>query len=419
MAHPTDADALVSSASLPLDPWAWLARLRRGKPAYQPATTLADADDPNGCIPKLELLLGCHYDVAGKRVISLGASGGLYEYHLARRAIEVRGRGISAAHLVDSDEASLHDADRRFAGLAVDDFQLFRCLAHEFRFEGTYDICLFLSLFHHYDRLGPTIREQGFELLRDIGRRCTTLFFETGQSDDTVPGADLWPTFLEMARYPSPSAWLESRVPELTGYDAFRRLGINPRTRRQLYVYWRARPLNLAPAFGRCPFVPADIGSPRGDAEAVVLRVDVTPSGVVGCAAPDDRAELVPLETALDRVERRDVLVDCVFTGAGTADIEWAPALARVVEALRAVPNRHAVLGLRNTAAMRAVPSTTNVCLVVAGGGDPALRCMHTAAYSGVPVVCLEEGADTGAARVAAEEFGIRLIRVRSNNIRL
>jgi len=366
-------------ASTGLDPWSLLARLRKGRPPYQPEPESA-AGDPNGCIPKLDLLLATRFDFAGKSMVSLGASGALYESRLARRS-----PGVRAAHMIDTDPASLKQAEERFAPAAVAELRLIQCRAHDFAFRRDYDVCFFLSLFHHYDRLGGAHREQGFAVLRDIGRHCATLFFETGQSDDTVPGSEEWPRFLEMAGGVSPVEWLESRIPEVTGYDAFRRLGTNPRTRRHMYVFWRRRPAVL------------DAALLDGAAR---LRVDLAEGGepVVGGA---------PLAAALPA---GPVVLDLAFTGAETPDEIRFPGAARVAEAVRELAPERVAVGVRDTALARAVPAECELCLVAAADEEGALAAVETAAYSGVGLVALAPGALSAAVRAAALDFGVRAV---------
>ena len=142
--------------------------------------------------------------------------------------------------------------------------------AERYSWNRRFDVCLFLSLYHHYDRLGPEARQVGDDILRMIGRQCQTLFFETGQTDDTVAGAAAWRDQLAMSSWPTPEAWLEAEVPRLTGYRHWRCLGTSAQTQRKLYVFWH-RPTAAAGAFPALRHSLARGGSPRRRASEVVL----------------------------------------------------------------------------------------------------------------------------------------------------
>src|SRR5476649_1087805 len=96
----------------------WTARRRLGS-HYQPVDEIG-ADDPNGCIPKRDLLLSGGCRIAGARVLSLGCNAGYYERALADLAFKdlapafarrhgarpVLGDGsVAAIDLVDTDVA--------------------------------------------------------------------------------------------------------------------------------------------------------------------------------------------------------------------------------------------------------------------------------------------------------------------------
>ena len=215
------------------EPWAWFER-GRGVTPYQPVDDDGATPDPNGCRAKLAMLRAAPLDLSGAAVVSFGAHSGYYEYHLARLARDVR-----ALHLVDTSATALAAARARCAPLSIADCQTFECPAARFSFARNYDICLLLSVWHHYDRLGATLRARGIELLRAIGRHCRVLAFETGQSDDRQRGAEHWPLLLDMATAPTPADWIERQIPAWTGYDAWRCLGANPATGRLLYLFYR------------------------------------------------------------------------------------------------------------------------------------------------------------------------------------
>lgn len=392
------------------DLFAWLAARRTGT-VYQPDPQ-PGADDPNGCLPKLELLLECGYDFSGRSLLSLGASSALYEAalaHRARRGACGRERpGMSAAHLVDTDEGALEQARARFDGSGTGDVRTIRALAHEFAPDRRYDACFFLSLFHHYDRLGPRLRDLGFGILRTIANHCRTLFFETGQTGDRVPGAADWPALLEMASWPSPQAWLETRIPEITGYDRFRRLETNPATGRHLYAYWRARPPSAG--LGGVLFVPlkidrTDDGRPDGSNEAAGIALRVDPS------APDlpvvfPGGERVALDAGIARAAGRALWIDVDPARAKDPD---PAALARIADLLRAAPHP-SIVRVPDLDWMDALPADVTPCWAAEGECEAEVRgVLATAALSGVPLVSLPARWNTAAVHAAARGQGVAL----------
>ncbi|MDB4951938.1 MAG: hypothetical protein JWM27_4587 [Gemmatimonadetes bacterium] len=398
-----------------------LARMRRGT-RYQPAPgapdAAADDDDPNGCLPKLRLLLDTGFDLAGSSMLSLGASSALYELEMARAAA---GRACEpgapqAVHLVDLDADALKVAADGFAELHVPDFRAVRATADGFAFERAYDVCFFLSLYHHYDRLGGDYRTRGARVLREIGRHCQTLFFETGQTDDTVPGSERWPAMLEMAAHESPAAWLEARIPEMTGYDSFARLGTNPRTRRHLYAFWRARPVDAAPAFAAGVFPAA---RPAGTAgETAVVAVDREPGGGLAWSAPAGGSS-APLGEGVDAVKGRSAFIDCRFTGADVPAEERSAGIGEVVAALAGVDPRSYVLLLGHTGALRDVPDGVNAAYRVRCGDEADVPGrLRTAAFSGFGMACVDERLRTPAVRELAAGLGLRLVFASDGGIR-
>ncbi|HET7463667.1 MAG TPA: hypothetical protein VFJ82_20600 [Longimicrobium sp.] len=388
--------------------FAWLAARRKGT-VYQPDPE-PGADDPNGCLPKLKLLLECGYDFSGRSLLSLGASSALYEAalaHQARRGACGRERpGVSAAHLVDTDAGALEHARERFEGSGAADVRTIRALAHEFTPERRYDAGFFLSLFHHYDRLGPRLRALGFGVLEALGRHCRTLFFETGQTGDRVPGAEHWPALLEMASWPSPQAWIETRIPELTGHDAFRRLGTNPATGRHLYAFWRAR--RPAAGLAGVRFAPLreidalDDGPP--DADGIALRVDPSSPALPVVLPGGGR---VALDAVLARAAGRALWVDAAPAAPGG----WEPAaLGRLAATLRAAPLRGAIVRVAGLDAVDALPRDAGVCWAAEGECEAGVRgVLATAALSGVPLVSLPPRWNTAAVHAAARGQGVAL----------
>jgi hypothetical protein len=370
-------------------PWEWMARMRVGK-VYQPAGPADAAADPNGCLPKLGLIENAGYDLGGRSLVSLGAASGLYELGLAEAAVR-RGTRPSAVHLVDTDADALATAAARAAELGLADFRTVRAAADEFTFERRYDVCFFLSLYHHYDRLGSAFRSRGMRVLQEIGQRCATLFFETGQTDDTVPGSELWPRMLEMGSYPSPTHWLESRVPEMTGYDSFVRLGTNPATNRHLYVFWKARRVALD----------ASRGTAFGE-----LALDRAPGGAITAAGPEG---VRPLAEAAASLADGQWMLHCTFSH-GTPEAARDRDFRYVQAVLDGVPREAYVLVLTETSALSSVPDGMNAAFrVSARSEEDAVLQLRTAAYSGFTMAAAPPEAAGAALADAARSLGVRL----------
>lgn len=393
---PVEAAGTGTQTGAGNDVWAWLAARRRGT-VYQPDPD-DGGDDPNGCIPKLHLLLECGYGFSGRSLLSIGASSALYEAalaHQARRgACGSPAAPMSIAHLVDTDTAALEHARERFDGAGVDDLRLIRALAHEFAPERRYDAGFFLSLYHHYDRLGGHMRALGFQVLETIAGHCRTLFFETGQTGDRVPGAREWPALLEMAKWPSPEAWIETRVPELTGYDAFRRLGTNPATGRHLYAFWRAR--KMGPALS-----PGGAFGDGGETSPRLIPVEIDPSGQTSSVDGERRRSIDEVFAQDDAPLILDVHVD---------NAAPSSALAALAEQVRPARPSGCVLQLRRLDEIDAVPAGVDVCWAADAACEAEAReALTTAALSGVPLVSLPARWNTASILGAARAEGVRL----------
>ncbi len=382
--------------------WQWFGRMRQGT-RYQP---LPDADvlapdipapdeasaDPNGCVPKLALLRTSGYRFAGARILSLGCNAAYYERHLIADGMTsnaaVRGRRTSV-HLVDTDAATLAEALEAVKQAGAARVRTFAGPAERCRLSVAYDVTLFLSLYHHYDRLGGKAREAGRRLLARAGQRSQTMFFETGQSDDTVNGAGPWRDSLEMGATGTVQ-WLESAVPAIAGYDAWRRLGVNPRTQRALYIYWRNRCAPAAPLLN---------GAGRDDGPLVV-RLDEGGAPLAAAVA-----------AALAGRERRPVLWDCAFTREPVSDAARTAGLAALLEATASLSaHEHAVV-VHDPHALRWLPLHVPV-MVDIGAGDIAERfgSLATACCAGARVIRV--GTDDGDALTsAASAFGARVVQ--------
>jgi SAM-dependent methyltransferase len=393
----------LTAKDLETSPWDWMTKFRKGK-VYQPDADGDPAADPNGCIPKLALISGAGYDLRGRSLLSLGAASGLYELGLAEAAVR-RGGQPAAVDLVDTDAEALETAAEKARGLGLTDFRTVRSAADEFRIERHYDVCFFLSLYHHYDRLGPTFRSRGMRVLEEIGRTCRTLFFETGQTDDTVPGSELWPRMLEMGSYPSPAHWLESRVPEITGYDGFVRLGTNPATNRHLYVFWKSHAVSVDARFDAA--IEASAGA---DAPGVgLLALDRTAAGEIVALM---EGGVRPLAEVAGTLAGGRWLLDCRFShgavdAAGERDSHFVGAV------LSELPADSYVLLLRETGALAAIPQGVNAAFRIdAESEEDALLQLTTAAYSGFTLVAADRRWARGTLPDAARSLGVRTVFV-------
>jgi hypothetical protein len=360
------------------------------------------------------MLLDSRFPFAGASLLSLGSSSALYEYVIACAAVD-SGRHLSAVHLVDTDTACLHAAAGRFRDTGVGDLRLFCRPADEFVFEREYDIALFLSLYHHYDRLGPRFRARAVALLGEVGRHCRALFFETGQSDDTAVGSERWPLLLDMATAKSPAAWIESRVPEYTGYDAFRTLGRNPCTNRHLYVFWRRRPLKLEPPL-RALVEAGEASSPLPECAVTRLTVELDAGGVpVWSAAPARHGQSgsyrppLPL-TMLRTLDAPSVVVDCRFTLPDMSQSKRGDALARVAAALMEWPLGRALLCVHDPAGLESVPAALPVSVDLRVNTETArLERLAAAAYAGIRLGLTDARGRTARVRRLADELGLQL----------
>ena len=390
MSAPANGGLGLKAKDVDASLWDWMTRFRKGK-VYQPDADGDPAADPNGCIPKLALITGAGYDLGGRSLLSLGAASGLYELGLAEAAVR-RGTPPSTVHLVDTDADALATATARAESLGLTDFRAVRAAADEFAIERRYDVGFFLSLYHHYDRLGSAFRSRGMRVLGDMGRSCTTLFFETGQTDDTVPGSELWPRMLEMGSYASPAQWLESRVPEMTGYDSFLCLGTNPRTSRHLYVFWKARPVVLS----------AD-GQDAGFGE---LALERAPGGAIVASGPDGTR---PLPEAAASLAGGTWLLDCRFAR-GVDEAERDRDFRYVAAVLGGLPRESFALLLNDTGALASVPAEVNAAFRIdAQSQDDAVLQLRTAVFSGFTLVAVPARLAKGALAEAARELGVRL----------
>ncbi|GJG89795.1 hypothetical protein tb265_49760 [Gemmatimonadetes bacterium T265] len=371
--------------------WRLLGRQRRGT-RYQPA--LAAASDPNGCVPKLALLRASGYRFAGVRVLSVGCSTGYYERHLVADGLrddDAGSPGATSVDLIDTDAVALDEAARavRAAGAAR---VRARCApAERCPLDARYDVALFLSLYHHYDRLGGHGRAAGRRLLGRVGRASRTLFFETGQSDDRVRGADMWKDRLEMARHASPTAWLETEVPAVTGFDAFHRLGVNPRTNRALYVYWRerARPAGV-------------FATGAADEATGVLRVHVRVEDGRAVAAPAGGAPGA-LGAALAMAASRPVLWDCAFTRPDVPGRVRAHAMRELLGAVAGRPPRSNVFLVHDPRTLGIVPGAFPAAVRIDGPDDATrARALAAARFAGVRTVHVAAAHTPTLARAAA-----------------
>ncbi|MEO8561604.1 MAG: hypothetical protein ABI601_05990 [bacterium] len=353
--------------------WQWFGRLRGGL-HYQPGAGSGDVEagdaDPNGCAAKLEMLRSSRYRFSDARMLSLGCNAGYYERHLIAEVDGVRQTGGSrraTAHLVDTDVAALTQAREAVLAAGAARVRVFAGPGERCRLAPSYDVALFLSLYHHYDRLGGRTRAIGRRLLARVGRRAQTMFFETGQNDDTVRGADRWRDTLEMGRSSRATDWLETAVPDIAGYDAWRRLGTNPQTGRALYVYWRQRrtPRELFLA-------------PTGHHEGPI----VAPLPVAGARlAPD-------VELVLATRERRPVLWDCAFTRQPARARATALGLATLLRSIAADDRDDHALLVHDPFALRWIPHDVPVQVDLGSGSLASqLGALATAGCSGARVV--------------------------------
>jgi hypothetical protein len=354
--------------------WAWFAARRRGT-RYQPPASDPEAppeagappDDPNGCVPKLAALRASAYPFVGARLLSLGCNAGYYEAELLRGGADARHGRV---HLVDNDPEALADAERVVRARGVRRVRAWCGPAERAPLDDAYDAALFLSLYHHYDRLGGAARETGRRLLAAVGRRAQTLLFETGQSDDRVHGAERWTGRLEMSGASTPERWLTEVVPELAGYDAWRPLGRNPRTNRLLYAYWRER----RP-------VPAAFAEP-GAAYRVGVRVR---DGAVVARAPG-ASGWAPADAALGPGGRRPVLLDCAAAPATALD------LRRVVRWAAGLPRDRFALVVADARALRHVPHDVAAAVRPPTAAEERRRALAAARYAGARAVVLPAG---------------------------
>lgn len=364
---------------------------RRAGLRYQPDERI-DSDDPNGCIPKRDLLLASGCRLHGARVLSLGCNAGYYERALAEaayddsgpvaagssRARPVLGNGsLAAIDLVDTDPTALDTAARALTGRSVCQPRTFASAAEKFEFSSSYDICLFLSLYHHYDRLGAVGRATATQLLRDVGAHCQTMFFETGQSDDTVHGAAVWRCMVEMALAPSPESWLESAVPEYTGYDGWHRLGRNPRTNRLLYAYWHERAALGAPLLSAVS---------EGTAREFSVRANAAGSRITfarrGAAPQFSDIALMSAPTG------QPLVFDCVFTRPGTSVARCALGAAKLAASLAALPAGSYAVVVHSPEALRYFPRTIPVVVDVdASTEDGVIQAASSSRYAGARAV--------------------------------
>jgi hypothetical protein len=236
---PHVAQTLATDAAIRTGVWQWLHR-RRLANSYQPDATTTAADR-NGCAAKLSAITSSGIDASDKALVSLGASRGYYETGIAK-SLTSPGRPLRRAHLVDVDAEALQDGASALSAANVARVRVDARAAEAVRWEARYDIALFLSLFHHYDRLGGSFRETGLSLLSQLAARSQMLLFETGQSDDGQANAEEWRASLLM-RGREPLDWLQTDVRSITGYTGFRHLGTNPVTNRHLCLYWHAAAL--------------------------------------------------------------------------------------------------------------------------------------------------------------------------------
>jgi len=185
------------------------------------------------------------------------------------------------------------------------------------------------------------------------------------------------------------TSWLETIVPDVAGYDAWLKLGVNPRTGRALYAYWRRR---VAPdaLFGRTRL--ADDEAP------LVVRLD---------HAYDRLSEQV--RCALAERGRRPVLWDCRFTAESNGDASrkvGLAALVRTTTMLRA--NEHAML-VHDPMAPRWVPASVPVIVCVDAPSERArFGMLATACYNGVSMFGVTQR--DSALEHAASAFGATLV---------
>jgi hypothetical protein len=201
---------------------------------------------------------------------------------------------VTHIHLVDLDQAALTRGAGALRDAAVQAVTVACVPAEQATLAPSYDVALFLSLFHHYDRLGGAFRTAGLRLLSAVMQRTQLLLFETGQNDDTQANAEEWRGSLMMAECDA-LTWLTETLPGMLGVAGVRHLGTNPMTGRHLMAYWHR--VDLPRSLRELHVVPSDAWQHRvvGDVH------DTWPT-------PDARRRLAT-ELAALRIEDAPVVV--------------------------------------------------------------------------------------------------------------
>ncbi len=346
------------SDARPLDDvWAWFGARRRGT-RYQPTLGANPGEDLNGCVPKLAHLRAAAYELAGAHVVGVGCSSGYYESQLAQDARERLGHGAAHATLIDTDAVALAEAVAALPVSRAADVRHFLGAAENIAWTQTYDLCVFLSLYHHYDRLGAAARRTGDDVLQAIGAHCQTMVFETGQTNDTVAGSGVWRHRLAMDDWSSPTAWLEAEVPRLTGFSRWHVLGTNPVTQRHLYIFWH-----------RTAVTP-----PAHFAQRRSLRTSSLPTDRSDGAMLWDATHLVDTARATDAI----AVVDAFQRVARPSDFLLVESLSMVRTIARHAPTIAYVSGRSDTAVEHHLASVVYAgCAAVATVDNRALtgRC--------------------------------------------
>lgn len=126
-----------------------------------------------------------HIDFRGKRVLDLGCSAGFYSFSIARKALSVTGVD-GDAHMIERNR----DAAQRIGCTNVE-FLCERITSEFLQGLPTYDVVLFLSVFHHlladsgtYAWGSATPSEA--EALLDATKRCASIYvFEMGRPEES------------------------------------------------------------------------------------------------------------------------------------------------------------------------------------------------------------------------------------------
>lgn len=190
--------------------------LRNLPTVYQPIpfSEFRDVVSARDCYGRLKLILDT-IDPNGLRVLDIGCSLGYFSFELAKRGAKVTA--------VDADGQLVYIADKisHLYGLEMDfrqaflDTDLLAGLEH-------YDVVIMFSILHHI--MGDAkisynwkLANSGLEycklLMKLVGEKCDTLFFDMAQSDETL----YWKEHLP-AMTPSPDVWIKRELLEPAGF---------------------------------------------------------------------------------------------------------------------------------------------------------------------------------------------------------